>query len=246
MKQRSQGRLIRRNAIILLSAITACVALLPIPAALAAPSPHPSAGTKVVVRHKDGTVTVQQTVGIDKTTAEKLSTIKARRVANSGTSSPAETPPPGCNWDGDHLNLWMSWSYNPFGELSLTDAQMQGDVTCDALSPDETMDYLADIVRIYDNHQEKAHGILGQCSFSVPDDPPCLVAGSSGVYDCLGVAGCAGNYQAIHYPEMLLPPGWEWTSYPSDLCEVIGSQNRDLFCYIGTGVITVPPTSAGL
>jgi hypothetical protein len=199
-------------------------------------SGDPAAGT--------GLTTVTKVVGLDNSGLESLRTIRfAPAKAGKAAQRALDTPPASCDISGTNDNPAVTLTVQSnyiFGELVSTSSTMNGWVICDQSAPDQTMAYMSDAIDVNVNLGKRATGSLGQCQHSSPTDPPCLGTGSYGTYLCVGETNCAGRYQAINYPTLMLPDGYIWTAWPAN-CEAMGG-GRELYCYVGTGVLTVSPT----
>lgn len=186
-------------------------------------------------RLEGGTTTIAHQVVADARFVSSLATATATNLATGGSVSPLSIPPQGgCSW----ANLTGSFtSHYVNGALVGVDGFYQGSVGCTATGPDQSMAHMSNIVRVYRDHVVVSDGSVGECNESLV---ACLFAHSAGEYVCTLYATCAGIYQLMHYPTMLLPDGWVWSSWPPE-CDAWGG-NRELHCTGYSDTVVVTPT----
>lgn len=180
-------------------------------------------------------VTVSQSVSVDSRYVSTVSTVAATHLETGRTETPFSIPPQGgCSW----ANLTGTFnSHYVNGGLVGVDGFYQGSVGCSVTGPDQSMAHMSNIVRVYKDHSVVSDGSIGECNET---RAACLFAHSAGEYVCTLYAACAGVYQLMHYPTMLLPEGWAWTSWPPE-CDAWGG-NRELHCTGYSDTIVITPT----
>lgn len=197
-------------------------------------SPTPSAAAATEVTTSGNVTHVVTELELDPAVAGDLSSAEARNQTTGELIQPFVDPPlGGCDWQdlSGTVNAWYT-----DGILSETNTSYQSSVTCLTTAAGQSMEHMSDHAVALLNSVQSSSGTVDDCNYTPGN--PCTFAFSIGTFPCIGSA-CAGVYQLQHYPTMLLPEGWIWTSWPTDQCTTLAG-DRELYCYTYSTTYTVP------
>ncbi len=172
---------------------------------------------------------------LDKSSVAQLTQLKAVNAKTGQLVAPFTTPPlGGCDFSQVSGNVRAIFQNHA---LVTTETSFSSSVICSRTAPDQNMDYLSDIAKLFVDSAERADGSLGQCDY--PAVPSCVSIGSVGYYPCAGDLNCSGAYQIYHYVDLLLPEGWYWPEPVSGNCIIFDP--REIQCYAYSERAVIPP-----
>jgi hypothetical protein len=191
-------------------------------------------GTAIAQAESPETV-VNYKLKLDKSSVAQFTQLKAVNARTGQLAAPFTTPPlNGCDFSQVSGNVRALYQDHA---LVTTETSYSSSVICSTTAPDQTMDYLSDIAKLFVDSEERAEGNLAQCDY--PAVSSCTAIGSVGYYPCAGDLNCSGAYQIYHYVDLLLPEGWYWPTPVSGNCVILDP--REIQCYAYSEKAVIPP-----